>query len=88
MLQKLFEFFLLQEARAFGNNIAKEPQNPRPKLKEYFICLQSSASGSFLQKCINFVEQQPKFSDSITTLRANLCLAQQSLIFKFKLFYS
>ena len=27
--------FLLQEARAFGNNFEKEPQKPRPKLKKY-----------------------------------------------------
>ena len=35
MLQKLFQFFLPQEAGAFGNNIEKEPQKPRPKLKKY-----------------------------------------------------
>ena len=30
--------------------------------KEYFLCLQSIASVSFLQKCISFVEQRLKFS--------------------------
>ena len=35
MQQKLFSFFLPQEAGAFGNNIEKEPQKPRPKLGKY-----------------------------------------------------
>ena len=30
--------------------------------REYILCLQSNPSGSFLQKCINFVEQPLKFS--------------------------
>ena len=30
--------------------------------REYLLCLQSSVSGSFLQKCSNFVEQRLKFS--------------------------
>ena len=43
----------------------------RPKIKEiqllniyreYLLCLQSNASGSFLQTCINFVEQPLSFS--------------------------
>ena len=71
---KISSTFLPQEAEAFGNNIEKEPQKRRPKLKtnicilyiyiyrEYLLCLQPNASGSFLQKCINFVEQQFKFS--------------------------
>ena len=71
MQQKLFQFFLPQEARAFGNNKEKEAQKPRPKLKkyvyyiftrEYLLCLQSNARGRFLQTCINFVEQRLKFS--------------------------
>ena len=62
--QNYIKVFLPQEAEALGNNIEKEPQKPRPKLKkyiylifyrEYFLCLQSNASGSFLKKCINFV---------------------------------
>ena len=57
-----FNIFLLQEAGAFGK--------PTPKIEKicmtyiprvYLLCLQSNASGSFLQKSINFVEQQLKF---------------------------
>ena len=33
MQQNLFQFFLPQETGAFGNNIEKEPQKPRPNLK-------------------------------------------------------
>ena len=52
MQQKLFKDFFTQEAGTSGNNIVKEPQKPRPKLKlyilsfygEYLLCLQSSAS--------------------------------------------
>ena len=69
MQQNLFQFFFKpQEAGAFGNNTEKEPQKPRPKLKKYVSyiftennCRQSNASGSFLQKCFNFVERL-KFS--------------------------
>ena len=35
MLQKLFQIFSPQQARDFGNNIEKEPQKPRPKLKKH-----------------------------------------------------
>ena len=69
-MQQIFIIFLPQEAGAFGNNTGKEPQNPRPKLENtntiyllrILLCLQSNASGSFLQKCINFVEQRLEFS--------------------------
>ena len=71
MKQKLFQFFLPQEVGAFENNIEKEAQKLRLKMKKYgyqiftenicSACNQSSASGSFLQKCINFVEQRLKF---------------------------
>ena len=53
-----------QETGASGNNKEKEQQKPHPKLKktyilniyrEYLLCLQSNARGSFLQTCINFV---------------------------------
>ena len=37
MQQKLFKFFLPQEAGTFRNNIAKKPQKLRPKLKKY-VC--------------------------------------------------
>ena len=66
-----FKIFLLQEARGFGNDIEKEPQKPRPKLKKilYYIITENicsacnlNASGSFLQKYINFVEHRLKFS--------------------------
>ena len=36
MQQKLFQFFLQQEAGAFGNRIGKEQQKPRPKLKTMY----------------------------------------------------
>ena len=69
MQQKLVQSFLPKEAGAFGNNIEKESQKPRPKLKkfinickEYLLCLQSNASGSFLRKYINFAEHRLKFS--------------------------
>ena len=32
-----FKLFLPQEAGAFGINIEKEPQKPRPKLKNMYI---------------------------------------------------
>ena len=62
--EKYFKVFLARETGAFGNNIVKEPQKPHSKFKkicllniyrEYLLCLQSNASGSFLQKCINSV---------------------------------
>ena len=37
MQQKLFNFFLPQEAGASRNEIEKKPQKPHPKLKKY-IC--------------------------------------------------
>ena len=37
MHQKLVQFLLQQEAGAFGNNIVKEPQKPRSKLKNMNI---------------------------------------------------
>ena len=30
--------------------------------RKYLVCLQSNTSGSFLQKCLNFSEQQLTFS--------------------------
>ena len=71
MQQKFFQDFFSQEAPDFWNNIEKEPQKPRPELKkicmlyiyrEYFLYLQSYASGNFLQKCFTFAEQRHKFS--------------------------
>ena len=68
--KSFFKFFLPQEAGALGNNIEKERQKPRPKLKKYILyiyreylpCLQSSASGSFLQTCVNILQQRLSFS--------------------------
>ena len=37
MQPKLVQHFLPQEAGAFGKNLGKEPQNPRPKLKNMLI---------------------------------------------------
>ena len=66
---------LPQEDGAFGNNIEKEPQKPRPKLKNYvyyiftknicFACSTVQLAVS-LQKCINFVEQRVKFSQTLS----------------------
>ena len=57
MQQKLFLFFLSQEAGAFRNYTEKESRKPRQKLqiyiyilliyKEYLVYLQSNARGSF-----------------------------------------
>ena len=66
MQQKLLHNFLPQEAGAFVNNIEKEPQKPRPKLRKYVcsIFIENSCSACnpmqvviYLQTCINFVEQ-------------------------------
>ena len=37
MQQKLVQHFLPLEAEAFGNNIEKDPQKPRPKLKNMYV---------------------------------------------------
>ena len=37
MQQNCFKFFLLQEVEASGNNIEKESQKARPKLKVYIF---------------------------------------------------
>ena len=37
MQQNYFKKFLPQEARAFGNNIEKEPRKQCPKLKNMYI---------------------------------------------------
>ena len=69
--ENYFKIFLPQEAGAFGNNIEKEPQKPCSKLKKYvyYIFTENICSAfslmqvvSFLQKCINFIEQRLKFS--------------------------
>ena len=81
MMQKKFNFFLLQESGAFGNNVKKEPQKSRPKLKRhlYFIFTDNICSGCNsmqvivfcklmkIVKCINFVKRLkfPHFKGSI-----------------------
>ena len=66
-----FKLSLSQEAGASGNNIEKEPKKATPKIEkiyisnihsEYLLCPQSKATGIFLQMCIDFVEQQLKYS--------------------------
>ena len=65
----MFYFFLSQEAGTSKKN-RKKLQKPHPRLKkkksnickEYLFCMQSNAIGSFLKKCVNFVEQTLKFS--------------------------
>ena len=61
--------FLQQETRAFGNNIGKEPQKPRPNIFTENICSACNPVqvAVFLQTC-NFVEKRLKsshFKDSI-----------------------
>ena len=69
MQQNYFQSFLPQEAGAFGNNIEKERQKPRLKLKKYYIFTENICSACnpmqvvvFCKKCINFVKQRLKFS--------------------------
>ena len=63
-----FYIFLPQNAGAFGKH-RKGTAEITPKIekicilyvyREYLLCLQSNASGSFLQKCIDFVQQWQK----------------------------
>ena len=53
-----FKISLSQVAGAYRNN--RKIAKAMPKIE--ISCLQSNASSSFLQTCINFVEQQLKFS--------------------------
>ena len=62
--------FLQQKAGAFGNDRRKEPQKSHAQnwkicilyiYWKHLLCLQSNASGSFLQKFSNFVEQRFTF---------------------------
>ena len=82
--------YLSQEAKTSGINIENEPQKEHPKLKkyilnfyrEYLVCQQSNASGSFLKTCINFVEQQLKFSRSEGSIIPYASLF--SIVYRFK----
>ena len=51
-----FQTFLPQEAGAFANNIEKEPQKPRPKLKEYvyYIFTENICSACSLMQVVVF----------------------------------
>ena len=71
MQQKLFQNFFYNKKLELLEITEKEPQKRHPKLKkicilyiyrEFLLCLQFNGSGSFLQTCINFVEQLLKFS--------------------------
>ena len=63
LLQELFQNFGLIKF-----NLTKVSQykvtlmNKIIYLQRIFLCLQSNANGSFMQKFINFVEQRVKFS--------------------------
>ena len=61
-----FKNFLPQEAEAFGKNIEKKQQKPRPKLEKYVYCIFTENICSacnpmqvvvFCKNYINFVEQ-------------------------------
>ena len=57
MQQKLFQFFLPQQAGAFGNKIEKEPQEQCPKLEKYvhYIFTENICSACILMKVIVFL---------------------------------
>ena len=66
-----FKFFFTARSRSFWKKHRKGTAKATPKNKkicilyiyrEYLLYLQCSASGSFLQKCINFVEQRLEYS--------------------------
>ena len=67
----LFEKFkeIITNVAFFGNFVLKflpsqkknNKENKTCPYREYLLCLQPNANGSFFQKCINFVEQQLKF---------------------------
>ena len=56
MQQKLFQFFLPQEAAAFENYMEKEPQKPHPKLKKhvYFIFTENICSACSRMQVVVF----------------------------------
>ena len=71
MQQKLFQNFFTTRSWSFWKKRRKETAKATPQTekicilyiyREYLLYLQSNASGSFLQKCINFVEQRLEFS--------------------------
>ena len=63
MQQKLFQHFFTTRSWSFWKTHAQNWKICMIYIpRVYLLCLQSNASGSFLQKCINFLEQQLKFS--------------------------
>ena len=64
MQQKLFQNFFTTRSWSFWKYHRKGTAKTTPKIEKnmYIIYLQRIfVSGSFLQKCINFVEQRLKF---------------------------
>ena len=69
-VEKIISSFLAKEAGVFGKKHRKGIAKVTPTIEKIcviylyrnLLCLQSNASGNFLQKCINFVEQRLKFS--------------------------
>ena len=71
-MQQKFQNFFLSTNWSFWKQHRKGTAKTMPKIekktyltfyREYMLFLQSTASGSFLQTCINFVEQRLKFSN-------------------------
>ena len=71
MQQKLFQNFFITRSWSFWKQHRKVTAKATPKIektcllniyREYLLCQQSNARGSFLQACINFAEQQLKYS--------------------------
>ena len=62
-----FKIFLPQEAEVFGNKI-KRTAKTTPKIEKIYLPAVSNVSGSFLQKCVNSVEQRLKFSHSESSI--------------------
>ena len=71
MQKKLFQNIFTARSWSFWKYHIKGTAKTTPKIekicilcvyKEYMLRLQSNANGSFLQKCINFVEQRLNFS--------------------------
>ena len=69
--KKLFQNVFARRSWIFWKYHEKETAKATPKIenicvlyiqREYMLCLQSNANGSFFKKSINFVEQRPTFS--------------------------
>ena len=71
MQKKLLQNFFITRSWSFWKKHRKETTKATPNIekiyvlniyRQYLLCQQSNASDRFLQTCINFVEQQIKFS--------------------------